>query len=142
VELAAIRLSINAWTTALFSRRALDQAERMLIAVPIDAEGGDQHQVVADMAGRRSGRSAGRARNWVGSRKGVLERVVKCLFLVPTRLLSAIVITLMLDNVLGGDAQDAAVESGDPLSPLVRRFDHDAKSAPVARGRDFFLTWC
>jgi hypothetical protein len=29
--------------------RALDQAERMLIAVPIDAEGGDQHEVVADM---------------------------------------------------------------------------------------------
>jgi hypothetical protein len=34
-------------------------------------------------------------RNWVGCRKGVLERVVKCLFLVPTRLLSAIVITFM-----------------------------------------------
>ena len=29
--------------------RPLDQAERMLIAVAIDAEGGDQHQVVANM---------------------------------------------------------------------------------------------
>jgi hypothetical protein len=29
--------------------RPLDQAERMLIAVVIDAEGGDQHQVVANM---------------------------------------------------------------------------------------------
>jgi hypothetical protein len=35
--------------------RPLDQAERMLIAVPVDAEGGDQYQLVADMQARRSG---------------------------------------------------------------------------------------
>jgi hypothetical protein len=29
--------------------RPLDQAERMLIAVAVDAEGGDQYQVVANM---------------------------------------------------------------------------------------------
>mgnify|MGYP007135546730 CR=1 FL=1 len=33
---------------ALFGR-ALDQAERMLIAVTVDFEGGDQHRFVANM---------------------------------------------------------------------------------------------
>ena len=45
----SIRLSISAWTHSGIFGRPLDQAERMLIAVAVDAEGGDQHQVVANM---------------------------------------------------------------------------------------------
>jgi len=45
----SIRLSMSACTTAGFSVAPSTRPERMFVAVPIDAERGDKHQVVADV---------------------------------------------------------------------------------------------